>query len=244
MNRRPCSRRFGSMCGVLILEAPMSNIDPQPPVTSIARPERSGRLSCFGPPPFLLGDDPKAYDELHARISGDVKPTDTLEKIWVCEAADIVWEFLRLRRLKAGLMNGAAEDGMKDVLRKLLGEKIIDIRSVLGQTPATKLASKWAARGPRAVKKVDKLLAAAGLIMDAVMAKSTGRWIDEAERFDRMIMSAETRFGAQLREVDRRRATFGQRLRRTLQQVEDAEYHVIEGPKGETKRDQPAEVEG
>ncbi len=34
----------------------------------------------FGPPPLLEGDDPAAYNELLARISGTVKPADVLEE--------------------------------------------------------------------------------------------------------------------------------------------------------------------
>jgi len=73
----------------------VSNIDPQPPVTSIARPERSGRLSCFGPRPLLLGENPKAYYELQTRISGDLKPTDMIEETWVWELADTIWDGVR-----------------------------------------------------------------------------------------------------------------------------------------------------
>jgi hypothetical protein len=206
----------------------MSDNDPQPPATSVARPQRRGLLSCFGPLPLLLGEDPNAYNELHAHISGDLKPTDLIEEIWVCELVDIVREWRALRRIKVNVMNCAARGVMAEMLGTLLGE------SVHWKT-AEKLATKWAAGDPRAVAKVDKLFAAAGLTMDALLAKAMPQWTNEVERLDGRIIEANQRYADLLDEIDRHRSTFGQRLRRTVQQVEDAQYHVIEGPKGETK---------
>jgi hypothetical protein len=206
----------------------MNNSDFHPPATSVTRPERRGLLSCFGPLPLLLGEDPNAYKELHALISGDLKPTDRIEEIWVCEAVDIVRDWRALRRIKANVMNCAARGEMAEVLCTLLGESV-DWKA------AEKLASKWAAGDPRAVAKVDKLFAAASLTMDALLAKAMPLWINEVERLDRRIMEANQRYAALLDEIDRHRATFGPRLRRSVQQVEDADYPLIEGPKGETK---------
>jgi hypothetical protein len=50
------------------------------------------------------------------------------------------------------------------------------------------------------------------------------------ERIDRMCMTAEARRDAALREIDRHREGFGQRLRRAINHVEDAEFRVIEPP--------------
>ena len=52
--------------------------------------------------------------------------------------------------------------------------------------------------------------------------------LDTIERIDRLITIAESRRNASLREIDRRRAVLGQTLRRSLQEVEDAEFKVIE----------------
>ena len=43
----------------------------------------------FGPAPLLDGEDPAAYDELLARVSGAVKPSDILEEIWVRDVVDL-----------------------------------------------------------------------------------------------------------------------------------------------------------
>src|SRR5262249_17531892 len=74
-----------------------------------------------------------------------------------------------------------------------------------GWTDAHNLAEAWAARQRSAIKRVDKLLASAGLTMDAVMAQALSLKLDDIERIDRMIASAEGSRNAILREVDRYR---------------------------------------
>ena len=48
------------------------------------------------------------------------------------------------------------------------------------------------------------------------------------ERIDHLITIAENRRNASLREIDRRRAVLGESLRRSVQEIEDAEFEVIE----------------
>ena len=77
-------------------------------IASSNLPEPAGRLAWLGPPPLFEGEDTAAYDERLARISGAVKPTDIFEEIWVGDIVDLVWEAVRLRRLKASLMTATA----------------------------------------------------------------------------------------------------------------------------------------
>jgi len=126
------------------------------------------RLTLFGPPPLLPGEDTAAYDELLARVSGAVKPADVLEEIWVRDVVDLVWETFRLRRLKANLLDANAHRGLERILV-----------TFLGWDDAKSLAASWAQRDRSAIKQVDKLLASAGLTMDAVMAQTLSADSDE-----------------------------------------------------------------
>ena len=170
----------------------MSTTDPKSSTTPASLPERVGRLALFGPPPLLEGEDTAAYDELLARISGAVKPADIFEEIWVRDIVDLVWEAFRLRRLKANLMTTVAHKGLRQILEPLMD-----------WADARDLTEAWAARECAAIKRVDKLLASAGLTMDAVMAQTLSISLDDVERIDRMIATAEVRRNAILHEVDR-----------------------------------------
>jgi hypothetical protein len=202
----------------------MNSTDPESSITSASLPQRAGRLALFGPPPLLEGEDTAAYDDLLVRISGAVNPADIFEEIWVRDIVDLVWEAFRLRRLKANLMTAVAHKGLREILEPLMD-----------WDEARDLTEAWAARERAAIERVDELLASAGLTMDAVMARTLSLKLNDIERIDRMIATAEGRRNAILRELDRHRTTWGQNLRRTVQEIEEAEIKVIEATPAKKK---------
>jgi hypothetical protein len=157
------------------------------------------------------------YDELLTGISSTVKPADILEDIWVRDIVDLVWEGFRLRRLKVNLMTATAHKGLKEALTPLVG-----------WSEADDLAKAWALRKPIALKRVDKILASAGMTMDAVMAQTLSLKLDDVERIERMIAMAEARRHVILHEIEWHREMLSQALRRAVQQVEDGQLRVIE----------------
>ena len=193
--------------------------------TEIATTEsRPAELAPFGPAPLIEGEDGAAYDELLARISTAIKPADILEDIWVRDIVDLVWEILRLRRLKASLMAASAHKGLRTILY-----------SLPSQESTSTLVDGWVAREPRRTEQVNRMLASAGLTIDAVMAETLRANIDEIDRIERMTANAEARRNSALREIELHRATFAHRLQRTIQQVEDGEYQEVEAGSVESK---------
>ena len=83
-------------------------------------------------------------------------------------------------------------------------------------------------REPDAVTLVDGLFTDAGASMDGFMARSLRNKLDDIERIDRLISIAESRRDASLHEIERRRAVLGETLRRSVQDIEDGEFEVIE----------------
>jgi hypothetical protein len=99
------------------------------------------------------------------------------------------------------------------------------------------LVQEYVRHDADAVSEIQELLADAGLSMDALLANrltDSPECIDYIERFDRLASIAESRRNATLREIERRSAVLGGALRRAAQEVEDAEFKVIERrrPKG------------
>ena len=60
------------------------------------------------------------------------------------------------------------------------------------------------------------------------MADALAEKLDDIEWIDRLTAVAEGRRNASLREIDRRRAVLGETLRRSVQEIEDGEFKVIE----------------
>src|SRR5262249_22710998 len=80
----------------------------------------SSGLPALAPSPLINGEDAAAYDDLATRIRAVLQPRDVFEELWARDVADLAWEVLRLRRLKAHLMRACAHQGMIEVLDPLL----------------------------------------------------------------------------------------------------------------------------
>jgi hypothetical protein len=99
----------------------------------------------LGPPPLLEGEDASPYEELRRRIRDSVAPRDVIEEPWVRDVIDLLWENLRLRRLKAKFMRVADRGGIFKTMDPF----------VLNLTTRTELAQGWFARKKSIVKRVD-----------------------------------------------------------------------------------------
>jgi uncharacterized Zn finger protein len=105
------------------------------------------------------------------------------------------------------------------------------MNQVLDDTKGRKtkeLVQEYVRREPDAVTLVHEALTNAGVSMDSLMADAVADKLDTIERIDRLITIAESRRNASLHEIERRRAVLGETLRRSVQEIEDAEFEVIE----------------
>jgi len=174
-----------------------------------------GPLRFAGPVRLISGENSSDYDELLARVTKTIKPADIIEEMWVRDLVDLVWEVLRLRRLKASLFAGRAYQGVEKALFAMGADHVFE------------LSRGWAAREPEAVATVEQALARAGFSADTVMAFTLSDRIDEIERIERMTMAAEARRNEALEKIEGYRGDFGKRLRGTVDAVETDEIKAI-----------------
>jgi len=144
-----------------------------------------------------------------------VKPADFLEEIWVRDVVALVWEAFQLRRLKTCLLETAA----------LTGCPVFSF--FLPHARVNEIAAGWARRDGERVKQVEGLLTKTGFTMEHIIAETLADRIEDIERIDRMIASAEQRRSAMLREVDRHRASLAARLRLASDEVVQAEFEDV-----------------
>jgi hypothetical protein len=109
-----------------------------------------------------------------------------------------------------------------------LGWEIAELNEQRRKQQLQDLLKGWVRRKADAINEVNRILAKAGLTMDAVWAEVLSERIDDIERIERVIAMLEARRNAILRESDRRRTTLGQNLRQAVQQVEAENFAVIE----------------
>ena len=255
--------------------------------TEIAAPGAPGqRLSLFGPPLLIAGENAAIYDQLLARMRAAAKPVDIIDEIWIDDVVYSEWGVLRWRRLKWSLLQELALEGLVNFLRKfelppeafadylagILQDNLPEDQADSAQTLAHKcalnepgavakvnnvladiglnmdkvqnradfhearaLAQKYVQREPDAVTRIDKLLADYGGSIETLMRDGLAEKLDYIERIDRLITIAESRRNNSLREIDRRRAVLGEALRRSVQEIEDGQFEVIESTATEGK---------
>jgi hypothetical protein len=172
--------------------------------------------ALFGRPQLIDGEDCGAYEELHERVCLSLEPADIFEEIWVRDFVDLTWEVLRWRRLKSSLMAASALKGLRKVLEPFDFAENHD------------LVEDWAARKPEAVEQVNRMLESAGLTADAVMAETLCENLEAIRTMEAMIAMAERRRNDALCQIERHRVTLAHRARRTVQQLEGEDYHIVD----------------
>jgi hypothetical protein len=120
-----------------------------------------------------------------------------------------------------------AVDRVNEVLARISLE-LDDILDGARARKAKELLQGYTQSEPDAVELVHELLTAAGASIDAFMADALAEKLEYIERIDRLAAIAESRRNASLCEIDRRRAVLGATLRQNVQEIEDAEFKVIE----------------
>ncbi len=106
-------------------------------------------------------------------------------------------------------------------------QDIDDILRDARRLKAKELVDEYARHELEAVRLVDELLGRAGTSIEALRADAIKEEFDYIERIDRLTIIAENRRNDALNEIERRRALFGETLRRSVQ---DAEFEMIEAP--------------
>jgi hypothetical protein len=139
-------------------------------------PGQVQRLTVFGPPLLLEGEDAAAYDELLARVCAAVKPVDIIDEMLIADIVSLEWEVLRWRRLKRTLMQ---EIGLKALENFLAGKLDYDSERVADRLTkilqhnlpeehadsAQTLAREYARNEQHAVDTINEVLACINLDM-------------------------------------------------------------------------------
>jgi hypothetical protein len=151
-------------------------------------------------------------------------------------AEDQADDFTQTLAQKCARNKPDAVDKINDLLAGI--DPNINTDSVLHWAKASKareLVLEYVRREPDAVEFIDKHLATASVSIETLTAKTLAEELDYIERIDRLATIAESRRNASLHEIDRRRPILGEKLRRSVQEAEDAEFEVIEATPAKEK---------
>ncbi len=122
----------------------------------------SRRLASLTRPGAVARGRRDAYHGLFRHIRAAVDPKDAIEEFWVRDVVDLLWETLRLRRLKAALMRAVAHEGPARVLTPL----------VPNMADRNELVRAWASKDREAERQVAQLLKSANLDEAAITRRA------------------------------------------------------------------------
>jgi hypothetical protein len=176
------------------------------------------RVVALAPTPLLPGEKEADYLDVATRVVRTATPSDAIEEFLVRDVVDLTWDILRLRRLKAGILRASMGVGVERVLAGV-GVSSFERDS---------LSENWAAGDESARNEFDAILTKAGLTIDDVTATTLASRMDDFERIDRMLSSAEARRNNALREIDHHREALGAAIRGAIDEVTDAEFRDVE----------------
>ena len=196
---------------------------------SATRPDNKsvGRsLTDFlGPPPLLEGEDQADYAGLLEEVRHQVAPKDVIEQLYVRDIVDLTWELMRSRRIKVALLHR----GQVRAVQQLTSSD---------NWPGLDADAKWSVRTAAAESFADgmKVLAKYGVTLQDINAHAFAAERETLLLLDQNMMQIEARRNFALREIERRRASFGRRLGGVINEVE-AEFKevTIEGSPSETE---------
>ena len=123
------------------------------------------------------------------------------------------------------------ETAAVDTVNEILSSIKVEMSHILDDarvSRAKELVKEYLRRQSGAVALIDDLLAKAGMTIDALVAPHLEEELVYIERVDRLATIAEARRNASLREIDRRRSVLGEKLRRSVQEIEERELTLIE----------------
>jgi hypothetical protein len=162
-----------------------------------------------------------SYDQYQEHFEADLAEV-LQEKFPESQAED-----LRKLALQAARSNPDAVDKVHKLLANRL-PGMEGIKRLARARKAKELVQEYVRRESDAVTLIDELLTSGGESMDALMAEALAEELDHIERIDRLTAIAESRRNASLREIGQRRAVLGETLRKTVEEIEDGEFEMIE----------------
>jgi hypothetical protein len=205
-------------------------------------------FEVLGPPSLFADESEDDYCDLLNRVRSAVSPVDVIEELFVRDVVDLVWEGCRLRRLKAHLAAAIRSEAIYEWILIIKEDECSDefggdednCLSEEAHAEAVERAkvafASWTNDDPEILALVGDRLRSEGEDEKLIVARALQKNFEAFERIDRLILQAEARRHAALREIDRHREATARRLRGVLRDIEDAKFdEVLPGKSAQTE---------
>jgi hypothetical protein len=181
------------------------------------QPESEKINLLFSPPTFTKTKSSEEFASLREQISQEIQPKGFIERLYVDDAAALVWDILSLRCYKAGILKAAFLLALQGIVYQLLSRQDYDGFDE-HEIAAEKLARGWF-ENEKAKTQVIKLLERFGLDESAVEAEAFRSRLKELEQVDRLLTFAEARRDKALRSIAEYRQSLAKQIEQNTDQI-------------------------
>ena len=166
---------------------------------------------------LLKGESKIEFAALVEEFNRDVQPKQFIERMYVNDIANLTWEIVRDRRIKANIINNNFHRALARILRKILSPPGSALAADTILAP-DRLAYEWLT-SQETKKRVSGLLQEAGLDESSVEAEAFRLSLPEIENIDRLLASKEARREKALRSMARYQKALAKKLQQTSDRV-------------------------
>jgi hypothetical protein len=142
----------------------------------VGSPALASVRPLLGPSWIIEGEDPERYEKFLAEVGAAAQPIDFIDWLLVKDIVDLTWEIQRARLQRERLMRSERGSSLRTVIFSILNPDCGRNQIQASQdAAAVRIAEKWALGDIKAIKRVDELLAQAGLSRFAIAIREIGR---------------------------------------------------------------------
>ena len=167
---------------------------------------------------YLLSTEARdEFVKLRDEVCAETRPDGRIEQMFVDDVIALTWEIMRVRRLKAGLINGALRTALEKVVAQILPYEEFE-NGLNRDSAAEELAHRWFTDdGVKAT--VAELLATYQLDQTTIEAQAYCECAEALEGMDRLLMMLMARWDKALLGLATYRQGLAKLLRRRTDEI-------------------------
>jgi hypothetical protein len=172
-------------------------------------------------PAMLVSEAEMQRNAILDELTIEIKPKSFIERMYVKDMAEIIWEIQRLRNFKNLILRLAMQPALKDVLNQLLGSQELPGCNTYRANNMV-LSAGWLTN-PKDQIKVERMLAEYNLDGTVIKAEAWRRSSGDLALIERMLTSLERRRDKALANVANYRESLAFQLKQVGQRIIEAD---------------------
>jgi hypothetical protein len=173
---------------------------------------------------IIEGEDPERYEKVLAEVGAAIQPIDFIDWVFVKDIVDLTWDIQRTHRRREKLMKIERLSSLQTLISSILYPSV-DSHLPEGRRTVFQIVAEWARGNRKGIKRVEDLLAQAGLSMAEVNLQSLSA--KSFERLDERDERLARRRDETLRQIERRRSGWAKLVRRASEEIIEGEFHQL-----------------